>query len=50
MIRVKWFYRKQDVVHLAQKNLGITDEDLQYIGDNEVFATQHCDKVFADSI
>ncbi len=50
MIRVKWFYRKQDVIQLAQKTLGIANDDLQYIGDNEVFATQHFDKVFADSI
>jgi hypothetical protein len=50
MIKVRWFYRKQDVVSLAQKTLGIANEDLQYIGDNEVFATTHCDKVFADSI
>lgn len=50
MIKVKWLYRKQDVVQLAQQKLGIQSEDLQYIGDNEVFPTNHYDKVFADAI
>lgn len=35
---------------MAQAKLKISDEDIAAIGDNEVFLTNHLDKVFADSI
>ena len=41
------YYKKQD---LDYKKLNITEDDLQYIGDNEVFATTHYDKIFIDCI
>lgn len=41
------YYKKQD---LDNKKLGIPDEDLEYIGDNEVFPTNHHDKVYVDCI
>ena len=47
MIQVQWYYRKQD---LDMKKLGVTDDDIEYIGENEVFPTRHRDKVFADAI
>lgn len=50
MLKVKWLYRKQDVLALAQAKLGIQQEDLCYIGENEVFVTNHTDKVLADAI
>ena len=50
MLKVKWLYRKSDIIQMAQTKLVIKNEDLIYIGDNEVFPTNHTDKVFADSI
>ena len=50
MLKVKWLYRKQDVVAMAQQKLAIPQEDLQYVGENEVFPTNHVDRVFADGI
>jgi hypothetical protein len=47
MIKVQWYYKKQD---LDLRKLDINDEDLEYIGENEVFASKHYDKVFADAI
>ena len=47
MLEVQWFYKKQD---LDFKKLGIAPEDLRYIGDNEVFLTNHFDKIYPDSI
>ena len=32
------------------KKLQVTEEDQDYIGENEVFPTRHRDKVFADAI
>lgn len=32
------------------RKLGIPDEDLEYIGENEVFPSKHFDKIFADAI
>ena len=47
MIKVQWYYKKQD---LDIKKLGIMEDDLEYIGENEVFASKHFDKIFADAI
>jgi hypothetical protein len=47
MIKVQWFYKKQD---LEIKKLGICDEDMEFIGENEVFPSKHFDRVFADAI
>jgi len=47
MIKVQWYYKKQD---LDFRKLGILDEDLEYIGENEVFPSKHYDKIFADAI
>lgn len=41
------YYKKQDLDH---KKLSIPEEDLEYIGDNEVFPTNHQDKIFVDCI
>ena len=41
------YYKKQD---LDFKKLGISQEDLLYIGDNEVFPTNHYDKVYIDCV
>jgi len=47
MLRVQWFYKKQD---LDTKKVGVPEEDLKFIGENEVFPSNHFDKVFADAI
>jgi hypothetical protein len=47
MIQVQWYYKKMD---LDTKKLAITDEELEFIGDNEVFPSRHKDIVFADAI
>ena len=47
MIKVQWYYKKQD---LDLRKLGINDEDLEFIGENEVFPSKHYDKIFADAI
>ena len=47
MIKVQWFYKKSD---LDLRKLGISEEDLEYIGENEVFPSKHYDKIFADAI
>ena len=41
------YYKKQD---LDVKKLGLTEEDLEYVGENEVFPTNHYDKVYVDCI
>ena len=47
MLKVKWFYRKQDIPWVR---LGVEVADKKFVGDNEVFMTNHTDRVFADSI
>ena len=47
MIKVQWFYKKSV---LDLRKLGISEEDLEYIGENEVFPSKHYDKIFADAI
>jgi hypothetical protein len=47
MIKVQWHYRKHD---LDWPKLGIVEEDLEFIGENEVFPSRHFDTVFADAI
>ena len=47
MIQVQWYYKKSD---LDMKKLGVDDNELEYIGENEVFPTRHHDKVFCDAI
>ena len=47
MVQVQWYYKKGD---LDIKKLNIQVEDLDYIGDNEVFPSRHKDVVFADAI
>lgn len=47
MIEVQWYYKKQD---LDFKKLGISESDQLYIGENEVFPTNHHDKIYVDCI
>ena len=47
MLQVQWYYKKTD---LDLKRLSIMEEDLIFIGDNEVFPSRHKDTVFADAI
>ncbi|TNV76254.1 hypothetical protein FGO68_gene16993 [Halteria grandinella] len=47
MIEVQWYYQRKD---LDFKKLGIAQEDLIYIGDNEVFPTNHTDRIYVDCI
>ncbi|CDW73243.1 phd-finger family protein [Stylonychia lemnae] len=47
MIEVQWYYKKQD---LDFKKLGVSDEDQIHFGDNEVFPTNHHDKIYVDCI
>lgn len=47
MVVVQWYYKKTD---LDMKKLNISEDDAKFIGENEVFQTNHQDKVFADSI
>mmetsp|Transcript_4297 Transcript_4297/g.3132 ORF Transcript_4297/g.3132 Transcript_4297/m.3132 type:complete len:82 (+) Transcript_4297:223-468(+) len=47
MIEVQWFYKKSD---LDFKKLLIFEDDQKYIGDNEVFPTNHHDKIYVDCI
>ena len=47
MIQVQWYYKKSD---LDMSKLGISEQDREFIGENELFPTMHHDKVFADTI
>ena len=47
MIEVQWFYKKAD---LDFKALEIDEKDIKYIADNEVFPSNHFDKVFIDCV
>ena len=47
MVEVQWFYKKQD---LDFKRLEISSADREFIAYNEVFPSNHFDKVFVDCI
>ena len=47
MIRVQWYYKKQD---LDQSRLGLSNDEMEFIGENEVFPASHIDDIFADAI
>lgn len=47
MIQVQWYYKKCD---LDIKKLGIQEDEVMFMGDNEVFPSNHKDMVFADAI
>ena len=47
MIDIIWYYRKEDIDLEANK---ITNELSNSIADNELFETNHKDRIFADCI
>ncbi len=48
MIGVQWYYKKAD---LDYKKVGVTEADfVEFIGENEVFPSNHYDKVYVDCI
>jgi len=48
MIGVQWYYKKSD---LDYKKVGVSEEDFnKFIGENEVFPSNHYDKVYVDCI